>query len=378
MHELTTKTYLSRFVLLLAVTLVLLFLIHSLPVSSKDLTIKPLKDTIQIKEKQIVYDTVFSYEYVYDTLYVYDTIFVDSLPIPFSFAKKDAAYQSIKASQALKITDSLQIKAFIPPFGWYISAGTGAFFFENLTSFQSSQTENFKTDFSSSLHPVAGYGIEVNLGKMINKRWGFQTGISYASYHEKFQFRRNFTFEDSIFSLYDTTLYTQIYDTVVIYNLDALLQGDSTVYVEYPYSYWGAQHQQDTSWVRTDSLINDTLNYSSSWSLLEVPLMATYSLPSRNQKVEIMAGLVPSWLLRQDRYFLFPDAPIPAARVRTETERFTLQLMLAGNWNIPLSGKFDFTIKPWIKIPLYQYNTSQFVTSRQATQGLTIGIRYRF
>lgn len=381
MRELNCKSCLIRFTLLLSAVLCFYMPSHSSENTSNSHYINQLYDTIRISNKQIVYDTVYNYEYVYDTLYVYDTIYVDSLPTPYnpeSFAHK---YPAGFTQLAFPIQDSLLPKPFLPTTNsWYLMLGLNGFLFQNIPTFKGNNSANFEELFARSLTPLPGYAIDFSLGRKINPSWSVQAGFSFSQYREDFYQRRNFSVPDSFSTIQDTSYFTQIFDTISIYNTDALLQGDSTQFIEYPYTYWDEESISDTNWVRNDSLINDTISYQSTWSLIEIPLMVGYTFNFGSFPVQLQTGIIPAWLIREDRYLLYPNETPFNGKKRngSETEKFQVNFSFSFNITFPLSRQFSLVAEPWIKVPVYQYNKSQVVVMSQASQGLRIGLRYDF
>jgi hypothetical protein len=355
----------------------ILLIFSSLTLHARANSISP--DTIRIEKEVIIYDTVYTYEYIYDTVFVFDSIFVEALQIPFSFRGSSFGIPQNHFPKPLLIPDTL-VRVSLPSQRFFAELGSSWFLFQNLHSFPNNSSENFKKDFVSSLKPRSGFAADLSLGYFKNKRWLFKSGISILRFNEDFSFSRSGRVQDTTFLITPSSYYQPISDTVVIYNADALLSGDSTNFVEYIYTSQQLVQTQDTSLEIKDSLFFQQQNAKNTWTYLEIPLIASYRFFQGPMEIDVESGLITGLLIAQQRTLLYPDQISPHGNLiqNHEFRDLSLAVYFGASFSYPITRKAEVIFNPWARVPLINTTRNQWVSSYSFAQGIRVGIRYHF
>lgn len=362
----------------LRLTFGLLFVFLSVQTAANPLCTLP-PDTIRIEKEIIVYDTIYTYDYIYDTVYVFDTIFVDILNrIPTS-SLLNFSFNSRSLEGIFRVNDTISHHK-IKGSALFAEIASSAFIFQNFYSFPAAAGAGFRRDFKVSLNPKPGFSLDARLGYMKSDRWMLKAGIAWSVFYEDFSYQSMQKFSDTSFIYTDQSYFSTTTDTITIYQADALLNGDSSIFVDYIYSYQQWVQQFDTAMQVKDSLSVQNQQDKNKWTYLEIPLLGAYRMYLGAVEIDLEGGLIPGFLISSSRTLLFdePNGLVGRILSREQTTRFMLNAQLGASFSYPINKHWRLLMNPWIKLPVFSPGRQGMVNALNSSEGLRIGIRYQF
>ena len=211
-----------------------------------------------------------------------------------------------------------------------------------------------------------------------NKNLGFETGLMFS--------RHNFSYDHQYIEPgIDTTFYwdyfnseAYLYDTTWYINLDTLLQTGDTLFVPSVDSIM-AQVIDSTYKTRLDTtFLPKSAKYHYSYSYLEIPIIAKFSILDGKFFVNVAAGALPSFLISKSGNMLSVETnTIIDAKDIAYDYGFSLALYGALDLGFRMSDRCALHIEPYFKKSVFSTIKNDRLLIKTDAWGVNFGISYR-
>ncbi len=207
---------------------------------------------------------------------------------------------------------------------------------------------------------------------------GFETGLGFSQYNMNSDYEYEKLVTDSSLQWeYFNKEITQI-DTTWYLNLDTLLQTGDTLLIPNIDStkVWVTDSTGkiiiDTSFVTAVSKIK----YS--YSFLEIPIIAHYTLSNKKLSVRVSAGLIPMFLISKAGNIYFPESGVVTnANDITFDFGFALSFYGAAVFGYNLNENWTIFAEPYLKRNLFSIIYNEQIQLKTNSWGIKAGVSYR-
>jgi hypothetical protein len=219
---------------------------------------------------------------------------------------------------------------------------------------------------------VPGAGIKLDL---IKKNLSFSIGAEYASLGEKTNYD---SYRDILVNTYRGEWQTYL-RTIV--DTDTAYISGLRYFLETQINKLDSNYTTviDSSREKvTDPTIAER-NGNVRFSYIEIPLVATYTIPVKRFTIGICAGISPAWLITEKGYYLKPDqSGVISVSELKPLKTFILNARAGLNLGYQLNPRWNVFIGPHMKKNLGNIsNSSQQVKQRYTSTGINAGLVYR-
>ena len=220
------------------------------------------------------------------------------------------------------------------------------------------------------------YGLSINI---ISGNFSISSGLSYAVLNENLNIKTvTETVSESSYFDYFENQQTD-YDTTLILDLDAWLQGDTIYYA----------HIDSTQIIVSDSAIMFTTDttfstisnqYNNTISYVEIPLVFGYSFGNKQINITPSAGLIAGFLSGATGGYINPTTgSYSEITLLKPYNKILLTLQTSIKLRYYITDNFGILAEPWYRYSLNNvFDKSTNIMKTDHRIGLNLGLSYRF
>jgi hypothetical protein len=201
-------------------------------------------------------------------------------------------------------------------------------------------------------------------------------GISSQNYAFDYAFDQLVTDTSGYYDYFERQGYA--YDTTWYLDLDYYLQTGDTLFIPNIDSteIW---LPDSTYKIRIDSTIQKrVIQHSYSFSFLEIPLIAHYTLVDKDFYARVSLGFVPMFMISKTGNFFYPESGLEADLNQISFDYgFMLSVHASASLAYKINDQWSFFMEPFVRTSLWSIIQNENIHLRTNSWGIKAGVAYR-